>query len=398
MKLLRNIIALGTAAAMLTGVCGVSAQALGVTALLAEKEPEKDTEKEPEVNIITEIALTGVSAPVVGGNPVYTGIKVGAEEQYHLMDVTAGEYRIGGVSWSAQTTAADRTMMLSSGVFTEEKCYTVSILVEPEKGWSIPDQVADVTATVNGSPAKVARHADYPDALYISYIFKGTTAQIDLTGIAEPQAGEAPNYSSVRCVNALQYQPNSAYEAENWQNGICWLELDKDGKPLDTPPEAFELGKTYRVTVCVSGTDWYDLGSAAEMKATLNGYEAKMQKFFGGMVGVECEFKVGGQRGDYDGDGTISVGDAQKVLAVYVEGLVKGDDTGKSDAAEPQKADSDTPAKTGEKEENGNITAGDVDANDQITVDDAQYILLYYTENTLAGNPTAWNEIIKTAE
>lgn len=383
---------------MLSGAYCASAEVICSAAQLAEKEPD-DTQKEPadakEEKVIREITLTGISAPVVGGNPVYTGIKSGAEEQYHLLDISAGDYRLGGVSWSAQTSASDRVMMLKNDTFTSEKCYTLSILIEPAEGWSFAKQLTEVTATVNGSPAKVAKHADFPDALYISYIFQGTTQKIDLTGIAEPQTGAAPDYNNVRCINPMQYQPDSSYEAENFTNGICWLELGEDGKPLDTPPEKFECGKTYRLTVCVSGTAWYELGSAAEMTATVNDRQASIRKYFGGMVGVECDFKVGGQLGDYDGDGAISVGDAQGVLSYYVETLVGGTKAGDAKDAKDTKDTKD--AKDAENAA-GDLKTGDVDGDQSVTVDDAQYILLYYTENTLAGVPTTWNEILKAKE
>ncbi|MCQ2408876.1 MAG: hypothetical protein MJ065_10180, partial [Oscillospiraceae bacterium] len=38
--------------------------------------------------------------------------------------------------------------------------------------------------------------------------------------------------------------------------------------------------------------------------------------------------------------------------------------------------------------------AADVDGDGKVGAGDAQYILIYYTENTIAGNPTTWEELL----
>ncbi len=76
--------------------------------------------------------------------------------------------------------------------------------------------------------------------------------------------------------------------------------------------------------------------------------------------------------GDFDGDGEISIEDAQKVLNAYAE-AVAGNDPKLTDA---QKA------------------AADVNKDGTVDVTDAQFILMYYVENSVSGNPTAWEQII----
>ena len=39
--------------------------------------------------------------------------------------------------------------------------------------------------------------------------------------------------------------------------------------------------------------------------------------------------------------------------------------------------------------------AADVNGDGEVSVDDAQYILIYYTKNSVAGKPTEWSDIIK---
>jgi hypothetical protein len=77
--------------------------------------------------------------------------------------------------------------------------------------------------------------------------------------------------------------------------------------------------------------------------------------------------------GDVNGDNQISVEDAQLVLVEYVS-CMAGLESGLTDQ---QKA------------------VSDVDGDKQITVEDAQYILLYYVNNTLSGTPVTWDMLIE---
>lgn len=77
--------------------------------------------------------------------------------------------------------------------------------------------------------------------------------------------------------------------------------------------------------------------------------------------------------GDYNDDGEITVDDAQNVLVAYVEWLSYGGIIGMSEAQ---------------------TKACDVDEDNLITAADAQYILIYYTANTVAGQKLTWQEIL----
>ena len=76
--------------------------------------------------------------------------------------------------------------------------------------------------------------------------------------------------------------------------------------------------------------------------------------------------------GDYNGDGVIGAEDAQRVLDAYVKTLSGGD-----------------PALTDRQKQ-----ACDVNADGAVDVTDAQYILLYYVKNTVAKNPTTWEQLL----
>ena len=76
--------------------------------------------------------------------------------------------------------------------------------------------------------------------------------------------------------------------------------------------------------------------------------------------------------GDVDGDGKVSVEDAQLALNAYVKNMAGKD----NDLTEQQ------------------VKAADVNADGIVSVDDAQSILIYYVKNSLSGKSTTWDELL----
>ena len=76
--------------------------------------------------------------------------------------------------------------------------------------------------------------------------------------------------------------------------------------------------------------------------------------------------------GDVNGDGEISVEDAQRTLKAYTE-RIAGKDNGLTDAQ---------------------IKAADINGNGEVSVDDAQLILKYYTEKFVAGKVITWDDLL----
>ena len=77
--------------------------------------------------------------------------------------------------------------------------------------------------------------------------------------------------------------------------------------------------------------------------------------------------------GDLDGDGAVSVSDAQLALREYTTATVAG---GKSTLNFQQRKN------------------GDINRDGTVGVEDAQLILKYYVTNTLAGTPTSWEDLL----
>lgn len=78
-------------------------------------------------------------------------------------------------------------------------------------------------------------------------------------------------------------------------------------------------------------------------------------------------------RGDINADGEISVADAQLALNAYVKRMA-GSETGLT-AEQAQ--------------------AADVNRDKEISVDDAQTILMYYVKNSLSHTPTSWEDLLE---
>ncbi len=77
-------------------------------------------------------------------------------------------------------------------------------------------------------------------------------------------------------------------------------------------------------------------------------------------------------RGDVNGDGEVSVDDAQLTLKAYTE-RIAGNDMKLTDEQ---------------------IKAADVNGDGEISVDDAQNILIFYVNNTVAGKVLTWDELL----
>lgn len=84
----------------------------------------------------------------------------------------------------------------------------------------------------------------------------------------------------------------------------------------------------------------------------------------------EAVHKPALETGDIDGDGAVTVLDAQTALLACLESLTGG----------------------ANKLSDAQLAAADVDGSGKVTVSDAQCILIYYVHNTVAETPITWEE------
>ena len=76
--------------------------------------------------------------------------------------------------------------------------------------------------------------------------------------------------------------------------------------------------------------------------------------------------------GDVDGNGKVSVEDAQLALLSYVQTMA-----GLESVLTEQQAN-----------------AADINRDNTVSVEDAQMILIYYVRNTLSGKNVTWDELL----
>ena len=110
-------------------------------------------------------------------------------------------------------------------------------------------------------------------------------------------------------------------------------------------------------------------------KGVLKGYEDSPCEEYAAKYGIEFEPIVPEGtylRGDLNGDGQVSLEDAQSCLRAYCRALSKKP-IGLEDAV---------------------FRAADIDKDGSITPEDATYILRYYTVSELSGNRTSWKQVL----
>lgn len=91
---------------------------------------------------------------------------------------------------------------------------------------------------------------------------------------------------------------------------------------------------------------------------------------------LDTDADMPGMLGDVNGDLTVDSADAQLALNAYIDGI------------------SGNPLGLTEQQ----IAAADVNADGEISVEDAQFILNYYAWNSMAGVPTTWQDLFDAAK
>ena len=218
---------------------------------------------------VGEVDLT-IDAPKQNGKP----------DQYVTCASSTYKQALAGTNmfdaplqWQESSDGKTWEVMKSADTFTVGYCYRVFIDLTPASGYLFaldPQLEPNVTATVNGSVAKVNRYPEEDPEKLISVCFEfgvlndTVIEQIDIDGVTEPVVGEKPDYSCA--VSGIGYHTNSnyddAYEEGVIQNGLGWWDYTADNwvKPTD----AFQIGHEYKVVVYVSTDSGYEFYTDAK--------------------------------------------------------------------------------------------------------------------------------------
>ena len=177
------------------------------------------------------------------------------------------------LQWQESSDGTTWKVMKPTDTFTVGYRYKVYIDVMPASDYLFaldPQLEPDVTATVNGSVAKVNRYPEADPEKLISVCFEfgilndTVIEQIDMDGVTEPVVGEKPDYSCA--VSGIGYHTNSnyddAYDGNVIQNGLGWWDYTADNwvKPTDT----FQINHQYKVVVYVATDSGYEFYTDAK--------------------------------------------------------------------------------------------------------------------------------------
>ena len=208
--------------------------------------------------IIEEIAITGVTAPVVGQHPNYdvnmfgTGYHVDTTKNSYYDAYWVGEkwyYVKNGVSWW-DVTDGGYDYVYENDVFLPGHQYQCEVYVATDDGYEfVNDPYAGVwpTATINGNSATIKQEGSgLMWEQKVSYTFtcaENVVDRIVVDGITAPQMGQAPDYSPILGNTAL-YALDTDYGLNG--SGIYWY--DCEGRQLEAG-EVFGDAGPYRMAI-----------------------------------------------------------------------------------------------------------------------------------------------------
>ena len=208
--------------------------------------------------IIEEIAITGVTAPVVGQHPNYdvnmfgTGYHVDTTKNSYYDAYWVGEkwyYVKNGVSWW-DVTDGGYDYVYENDVFLPGHQYQCEVYVATDDGYEfVNDPYTGVwpTATINGNSATIKQEGSgLMWEQKVSYTFpceENVVDRIIVDGITAPQKGQAPDYSPILGNTAL-YTLDTDYGLNG--SGIYWY--DCEGRQL-AAGEVFGDAGPYRMAI-----------------------------------------------------------------------------------------------------------------------------------------------------
>lgn len=229
----------------------------------------------PASAIVDDVAVKNVDYPMAGKSPDFDVTTVG--DGYGLHENSAY-----AVNWYA--VKGEYLISLDSDdVFTVGTTYRVDITLKANYGYRFkydnPETPNMKSATINGLMASCVNTYNYvrqvPEReLKISYTFPScpgdVVSQIEITGVAEPVAGETPSYAAVMLTDACDF---SGYEDSKNKNGVCWY--DKTAGDFLRTTDTFTEGHEYTVSfeIFVNEGFRFDKGNVT---ATVNGNDAEV--------------------------------------------------------------------------------------------------------------------------
>ena len=248
-----------------------------------------------EKQVITDIILDDITAPVVGSYPEYIsvydslGTDVGYTTYEQLDDMQKVIY---GKSW---IDIDDGYRVLGkTEPFKAGHRYAIDIYVCPKDGYKF-ENFSVINAYVNGKRATQVTPVEghfISTLLKIRYEFSECTGEdipmVDLW-IDTPVAGNTPDYDveiavdNVECGDAR----NPVYS----KNGVIWYDVYENAPMLVGGADAvFEAGKSYRFEAYLCAEDGYEFYD--EVAVSLNGVVAEFDRLSDTEILVSCTYEL----------------------------------------------------------------------------------------------------------
>ena len=165
-------------------------------------------------NQITQITLSGLSAPQIGGSPDYD---VGVAGSGYSLRTGFDSAEINGVCWSrsdpADLSSATRLFPADNPVFQLGYVYNANITLVSQDGWVFAD--SGLSATVDGRSVSVSSPFNNGTAVSISYSYDLSKLNwVNITGLELPTDGAVPDFT-VSASNGVQVR-------------VQWMDLSID--------------------------------------------------------------------------------------------------------------------------------------------------------------------------
>lgn len=231
--------------------------------------------------VISSVSISDLDEPVVGETPDTT------------FSVSGEGYRPYAVDWYDET-AGD--YIEETDRFIAGHQYTALVMVGIEDGYVFShedDNTPTVTATLNGTNAKVAKAYGHNAwaVIEVQHTFSPlpsitTISYIDLT-IPAPVVGEKPTFNKVEADGF--YSDNNGNPVAIYKNGIAWYKTSYSYVAPGTT-ETFKAGTDYTLKVSLLAKEGYSF--PADLVAKVNGKTATVTAFDEIFIVVEYVFSI----------------------------------------------------------------------------------------------------------
>ncbi|CDC77344.1 putative uncharacterized protein [Candidatus Colimorpha enterica] len=222
-------------------------------------------------DVVENITITNIDAPVAGQTPDYTANCFGTG--YSMAGTNSGNWKVNGIVWLRDGNIYTGSIMDNTEKFQPGHEYTVMIDLVADYGYTFLFNHGNsiyAAAAINGNTAQINIDRCSTTEYQVWYTFtcsQAVLSAVEVSGIDAPVAGQTPDYTGTVGNATLYGFANYGYNAA----GFWWY--DSEDNPL-TSEDKFVAGETYKLEIKLTSA-MIDQVVASRFKtpvtATLNG-------------------------------------------------------------------------------------------------------------------------------